>query len=330
MKKDSFFVSVIISCRNEENFIARCLDSIISQDYPRKQLEVLVVNGASGDKTGEIVKKYTEKYSFVKLLQNPNKFTPFGLNIGIKNAKGETIIRMDAHALYEKDYISKCVKYLKEYKADNVGGTIKTLPAKNTVPAKAIAIGLSHFFGVASSFRRGSREIKETDTVFGGCYKREVFEKIGYFNEKLLRSQDLEFNLRLKKAGGKVILVPAIVAYYYPSSNLKKFLTHNFIDGIWVTYPLKFGIRVFRSRHLIPLIFSLAVILTLIFSPFSFWSRFLFIVIFGSYLSLNLIFSFQIALKMGFKYFFLMPTVFFIRHFVYGSGSVWGLIRIFV
>jgi glycosyltransferase involved in cell wall biosynthesis len=330
MEKKSLSVSVIIPCRNEEKFIAKCLDSVILQDFPKEHLEILVIDGASQDRTPAIVKNYAKKYDFIKLLENPKKYTPFGLNIGLKTSRGEIIIRVDSHASYEKDYISKCVRYLREYKADNVGGIIKTLPAKDTPQAKAVAFCLSHFFGVASSFRRGSKKVMEADTVFGGCYKREVFEKIGYFNEKLTRSQDLEFNLRLKAAGGKIILAPDIVAFYYPSSDFGNFLAHNFKDGVWVTYPLKFGIRVFKLRHLIPLIFVLALVLTLIFSPFSFWSRLFFVLTFGSYLILNLFFSFGVALRHGLRYFFLMPIAFSSRHFGYGLGSVWGLVKIFI
>lgn len=307
------FVSIVIPCCNEENFISKCLESIIEQDYPKEKLEVLVVDGMSEDKTREILKEYSEKYSFIKLLDNPKKFTNFAFNIGIKEAEGEIIALMGAHAGYEKDYVSKCVKYLKEYDADNVGGVIKTLPAENNLIAKAISICLSHFFGAGGSyFRLGLKKPKEVDTVFGGCYKKEVFEKIGYFNENLLRSQDLEFNLRLERAGGKILLVPDIVAYYYPQNNFKDFFWHNFNDGVWAIYPLKFVKFPFKLRHYLPLIF----ILTL---PLSIWP----------YILLSLIFSFQIAIReKDLRYFFLIPIAFFCRHFGYGLGSIFGLMKL--
>jgi len=225
----------------------------------------------------------------LKLLNNPKKVTPCSLNIGIKNAKGEIILWMSAHSRYEKDYISKCVKYLKEYDADNVGGVMITLPRDNAFIGKAIATVLSHPFGVGNSvFRTGAKEPKWVDTVFGGCYKKEVFDKIGLFNESLVRSQDMEFNLRLKKTGGKILLAPDIVSYYYPKSNLKDFFIHNFEDGSWVTYPLKFGIKAFSWRHLIPLFFILGLvgtgILGIFFSPLL-W---LFLFVLSSYLLVNL------------------------------------------
>jgi len=307
-------VSIVIPCRNEEKFIRKCLNSIIEQDYPKENFEVLVVDGSSEDRSKEIVKSFSEKYSFIKLLENPQRYTPFGLNIGIKNSRGEIIARMDAHAGYEKDYISKCVKYLKEYDADNIGGVMKTLPTADTIIAKAIAVCLSHPFGAASDFRLGSKKPKLVDTVFGGCYKREVFEKIGYYNENLIRSQDLEFNLRLKKAGRKILLVPEILAYYYSQDNFRDFFWHNFRDGVWAIYPLKFVKFPFKLRHYLPLIFILIL-------PLSIWPYILF----------SLFFSAQITVReKDFRYFFLMPIAFAVRHFGYGLGSIWGLIKILV
>lgn len=329
MANNLSFVSVIIPCRNEEKFISKCLDSVLNQDYPKEKTEVLVVDGLSNDKTKEIVKSYSQKYSFIKVLDNPQRFIPFGLNIGIKNAKGEIIVRLDAHAIYEKDYISKSLKYLIEYNVDNVGGIIKTVPLKATLAAKSIAFCLSSFFGVGNSFfRRGSKKPREADTVLGGCYKKEIFEKIGLFNEKLLRSEDIELNKRLRKAGGKIILAPDIVALYYPQSNFKSFLRHNLTDGFWATYPLKFGVRIFSLRHLIPLFFVLGFLAGLILGFFFLWGKVIFILIFGTYLLVSLFFSLKAAIKDDPRYLFSLPIAFFSRHFGYGLGSLFGLIKL--
>jgi len=309
----SDFVSVILPCRNEENFIKKCLGSILEQDYLEENLEVLVVDGQSQDNTRKIVFDFSKKYNFIKLIDNPKKFTPFALNEGIKQARGDIIIRMDVHAEYKKDYISKCVNCLNEYKVDNVGGIMKTLPAEKSIIASAIALCLSNIFGAASYFRVGAKKPIFVDTVFGGCYRKEIFKKIGLFNENLIRSQDMELNLRLKKFGGKIMLFPDIVSYYYPSVDFKDFWAHNFSDGFWAIYPLKFVKIPLKLRHYIPLIF----ILTL---PLSIWL----------YIPVNLFFSFFIALKHGFKYFLVMPFVFINRHFGYGFGSLWGLIKLFI
>jgi len=326
-------VSIIIPCRDEEKFISQCLDSILANDYPKENLEILVVDGMSEDKSREIVKRYAQQYPFIKLLDNPKKYTPFALNTGIRNSKGEIIIRMDAHATYIKDYISKCVKYSKEYGADNIGGTVKIIPKTNTLIAKTIALSLSNPFGVGNAYYKSgySKEPRWVDTVFGGCYKRGIFAKIGLFNENLVRSQDMEFNLRLKRAGGKILLVPDIVSYYYPKSNLKDFFLHNIKDGIWAIYPLKFVKMPFKLRHYIPLIFVSGLLgtgLLAIFFPTFFW---LFLIAVGLYFLANIYFSIQIIGKeKDIRFLFLMPLAFATRHIGYGLGSVWGLIKLII
>jgi glycosyltransferase involved in cell wall biosynthesis len=329
MSKDLSFISIIIPCRNEEKYIKKCLESIIEQDYPKDKLEVLVIDGMSEDKTKEIIKGYFGKYAFIKVLDNNNKFTPFGLNIGIKQAKGDFVLRMDAHANYQNDYISKCLYYLRKYDCDNVGGVIKTIPGADTFVAEAISFSLSNVFGAGNSyFRIGSKEPQFVDTVFGGFYKKEVFDKIGLFNEKMTRSQDFELNLRLKQSGGKILLVPEIVSYYYSQSTILGFLKHNFIDGFWVTYPyLKFKIEAFSWRHLTPLVFVLSLAGTFLLSFFN--NFFLFLFIFGLFLYVffNLYFSFKISIRQkNLKYFLILPVIFLIRHVPYGLGSIWGII----
>lgn len=326
------FISVIIPCRNEERYIKKCLDSLISQDFPKDKLEILVIDGMSNDGTRNIIKDYSKKNSFIKLLENKNKFTPFALNIGIKAALGRIIIRMDAHATYAKDYISKCVEYLDKYKADNVGGTLITVPGANTFVAKAIAIALSHPFGAGGSyFRIGSKKPRWVDTVFGGCYKKEIFKKIGLYNEKLIRSQDFELNLRLRKKGGRVLLAPSIISYYYPSSTFKEFLKHNLVDGIWSTYPLKLVKMPFSIRHYIPLIFVASLISSAVLSVFFPIFLLLFLLIFGLYFTMNIYFSSKVTIQeRNFRYLFIMPIIFASRHAAYGLGSILGLLRIFL
>jgi glycosyltransferase involved in cell wall biosynthesis len=325
------FVSVVIPCRNEEKFIAKCLDLLMLQDYPEQRMEIIVIDGMSIDKTREIIVDYCKKFLFIKLLDNSKKFTPFAMNIGIKNAKGDFIIFMGAHAEYALDYVSRCVTAAEKSNADNVGGIAKISSCQG-LPAKAIAGVLSSPFGAGDARYKTllPKEPIETDTVFGGCYKKEVFSKIGLFDERMIRSQDLELNLRLKKAGGKILLVPGIVSYYYPRADLIYFARHNFDDGFWVIYPLKFKVRAFMWRHLIPLIFVVSLFLSLMVGfliQSLFWLPFLALIV--GYLSLSLVFSAQIALKERSTILFLtMLFVFFIRHFFFGLGSLWALVKL--
>lgn len=246
-------VSVIIPCRNERNFIAECLDSVLANDYPAGRTEVLVVDGRSGDGTREIVARYAEKHERVRLVDNPRKITPAALNRGIKAARGEVIVRMDAHTLYPEDYVRSCVAALERHGADNVGGCLEAVPAEPTPLGRALAAVSSHPFGVGGSwFRVGVEEPREVDTVPFGCYRREIFQEVGTFDEDLERSQDYEFNQRLRRTGGTIVLDPRIRARYLVRASLLDFARHRLRDGFWAAYPLRFGKLPANARHLTP------------------------------------------------------------------------------
>lgn len=320
------FISIIIPCRNEKKFIGECLSSVTAQDYQKDKIEVLIVDGMSEDGTREIIGNYIKDYEGVKMLDNPGRIVPKALNIGIKNARGQVIIRMDAHNSYEKDYISKCVKYLYEYNADNVGGVWTTLPGSDDLMARSIALSLSHPFGVGNAyFRIGSKDPKYVDTVPFGCYRKEVFEKIGFFDEDLIRNQDDEFNLRLIKNGGKILLVPEIISYYYARDTLAKLSKMYFQYGHFKPLvALKIG-AVLTWRQLIPVIFVGSLVLSflssLIFKPLI-W---VFFVILSAYLFANVAFSFSVAIKKGLRYLLVLPAVFSTIHISYGLGYLKGI-----
>lgn len=321
------FVSVIIPCRNEEGFIGRCINSILKQDYPMKDIEILVVDGRSDDKTREIVSEIAGKYPFIKLLDNEKKIVPTALNTGIKNARGEIIIRMDAHSIYAHDYISKSVKYLKEYDCDNVGGIWITKPGSDTVIARSIALALSHPFGVGNAYYRiGSPEPRFVDTVPFGCYKREVFQKIGLFDEDLVRNQDDEFNMRLIKSGGKILLVPEIVSHYYARETLSKLWKMYYQYGHFKPLVAQKVGAVLTVRQVVPALFAGSLLMTLLlavlFKPFI-W---LFVFILALYAIVNLPISFLIAVKEQIKYFITLPITFATIHLGYGFGYLKGIL----
>lgn len=322
------FVSIIIATRNEEKYIAKCIESLLKQDYPK--LEIIFVDGKSEDRTKEIIGEYAKKYSFIRLFDNPKKFAPFAFNIGIKNSSGEFVMIMGAHTLYKENYISTCIRYMEERKVDIVGGIELTMPGKNSLIAKSIALNVSSPFGSGDAhYRTGNvKEPVIADVVDYPCYRKEVFNKVGLFNEGLTRSQDIEFNLRLKRAGGKILLVPDAVSYYYPKSNLKDFFIHNFEDGIWAVYPLKFK-EPLHLRHYTPLIFVFSLLSTFILGLFFPYFLFLFSFILISYLLVSLYFSIKIAIREKNPLFIvLMPISFMARHFGYGIGSIWGALTI--
>jgi glycosyltransferase involved in cell wall biosynthesis len=312
MEEIPFFVSVIIPCRNEEKFIGKCLDSLISQSFPKEKMEVLIVDGMSKDKTREIIKDYIKKYPFIKILDNPKIIFASATNVGIKNSKGNFIILLGAHATYSNNYVEECIRYLQENKnVDTVGGNMKSIPAENTLIAKAIVLSLGGRFGKG---RQEQTRNKDVDTVFGACYRKEVFKKLGLFDENLGGSSDMDFSLRLKRSGGKIHLISNITSFYYPKTRLKDFFFHNIKDGIWAILPLKYTGRPLKARHYIPLFFFLTL-------PLSIWL----------YLPVCFYYSAKISFcENDIRLFFIMPMIFAVRHISYGLGSFLGLIKLIV
>ncbi|HKV27011.1 MAG TPA: glycosyltransferase family 2 protein [Candidatus Acidoferrales bacterium] len=318
-------VSVIVPCRNEARFIASCLDSIVANHCPKNRLEILVVDGMSDDGTWDIIDSFARQHPEVKCLRNPRLITPAALNLGISRASGEIIFRIDAHARVARDYLRLCVEGLRKHDVDNMGGAMETLPANNGLAAKAIAATMSHRFGVGNSdFRVGTGEPVATDTVFGGCYRRDLFERIGMFNESLPRSQDMEFNQRLRKAGGRILLDPKIRCCYFASPDLKSFARHNFHDGLWAILPFAYSdVLPVRLRHLTPGVFAGSIILSLALGIWLEPLRWLLAAIMISYFLSSFISSIQIAWsKRDLRFVFVAPLVFAVRHFAYGFGSL--------
>lgn len=342
---NSPLVSIIIPCRNEADFISRCLDSLLNQNYPKNKIEILVIDGASTDGTRKIIESYAEIDNRIKLFSNPQKFTPISLNIGIQNAKGDLITKSDAHTVYPPDYISKCVYYLTEYpklsrlnldNLDAVGGITKNVPAVDSLAARAIVSVLGFPLGGGGAFRQGGGKPRLADTAFGICYRKEVFQKIGLFNENLIRSQDFDFNLRLTQARGKLLLAPDIILTYYPKQKtIISFWRRNFLDGIWAILPLKFGSPIFKPRHLAPLVFVSVILLGFIGAifwlpflwPFIWLANFILII----YPAIILFFSMKIAIQeREIQLFPFLILAFAARHLAYGLGSIVGIVKLLI
>ena len=255
-------VSVIIPCLNEVRFIGACLESVLCGDFPREDLEVLVVDGDSDDGTARILDSYVARLSNVRRLRNPRRNTPAGLNIGLAHARGSIIVRLDAHAAYPSNYIALLVHWLENSGADNVGGVWKTLPLDESRTSRAIAIALSHRFGVGNShFRIGTQEPRWVETVPFGCYRREVFDRIGLFDEELLRNQDDEFNYRLIRSGGRILLVPEICSQYFARDSYRRLWRMYFQYGLFKPLVIRKTGCVMRFRHLIPALFVFSVVI---------------------------------------------------------------------
>lgn len=327
------FVSVIVPCRNEEKFIGMCVNSIVENGYPQDRLEVLVVDGLSEDATQTILAECIHRYPCIRVLKNEKRITSAARNVGVQHARGNLIMIVDAHATLEKDAISQCVRYSREYGADNVGGILKVHPRNDGLMAEAIVRSISNPFGVGNSnFRiisQTNMEPRWADTAAYGCYRREVFEKIGVFNERCL-SEDSEFNQRMMRAGGKTLLVPSVVVNYYARSDYPSFCRHNFRNGAWAILTFEHtDVMPVRWRHLVPLAFVSSVagsaLLGLVTPPF-FWPL---LAIVGAYGMSNLAASIHVAWReRNLQYLAVMPFVFASLHIAYGLGSLWGVFEV--
>lgn len=323
-------LSVICPIYNERKYIVQCIDSILEQNYPKDDMEVLFVDGMSNDGTRDIVNEYSEKYPFIHLLDNPKKIVPYAMNTGIEAAKGDIIIRLDAHANYENNYFSVLCKRLVELGADNVGTVCKTDVLNKTPKTLAIREVLSNKFGVGNStFRTGIDKEQEVDTVPFGCWRRDVFEKYGLYDVRLVRNQDIELNKRIHRGGGKIFIVPDSYCTYLARENYHALAKNNYANGKWniLTVYYTNQLKSLSIRHFVPLLFILSLIIptlaSLLWCPFvslSIVSLSLYICVLGS-ISLNL----SINKKLSFFY---LLISFIVLHCSYGWGSLMGALKL--
>lgn len=315
------FVSVLIPVRNEERYIERCLESLGAQDYPRRRFEVIVIDGQSTDATKRLIARFAAESTLdLRLLQNPALKPAFALNIGLADARGDVIMRVDGHAAVAPDFVSASVAALDATGADCVGGVITS--EGDSYIAQTIALAMSSRFGVGgASFRVGGEG--PADTVAFGAYRREVFDRIGTFAEDIDKGEDDEFNYRLLDAGGTIMLVPAIRARYTVRGS---------IAGLWRQYlgygrakpeVLRRHPAQARPRQLVPPLFVAALMLATL-RAIGGDSRPLraLLATYGAAIGVA---SVVLALPRARLHLPLLPIVFACLHVAYGSGFLLGL-----
>ena len=322
-------VSVIVPIRNEEKYIEACLRSLLAQTYPATLYEILVMDGRSSDRSKEIVHSIEAGASNVRSLDNPGATAPAGMNVGIRHSKGEVIIRADGHNFYPRDYIENCVKYLHKTGADNVGGPWRTVPAANSFSAHLVAAILTSPFGVGdSSFRTTAKE-GYVETVPFGAFRRELFDRIGLFNEKLVRNQDNELNARIRQAGGRIYQTPALTTEYHPVATFAELLKQTFRNSQWHVFSMRQNIRAMGLRHLIPALFTatcLALCAAWLFTPLP---AICVIALVAIYLLIGLAVSLSRSRQYGMVVACTLPIAFWLFHMTYGLGTMVGLKYLF-
>lgn len=319
-------ICIVIPSLNEELFIASCLESIIRQSCPIKKMDILVIDGCSTDQTHKIVEEYSTQFPNIRLINNPQKIQSAAFNLGVNNSKSKYIIRLDAHASYDKHYIERCIQDLKaDPSRGNVGGRCIILPFKDTLWAKANAILNYSRFGIGGSAFRVGTKAGNVDTVPFGAFPREVVEKVGGMREDLRRAEDNEYNSRIRKAGYNVYFDPEIISTYYARPTLKASCKQMFANGESIGHLFYVDRDSIGLRHIIPVLFVMGIIFGTIASFV--WHPLSYALCSGLalYFTCDLIASCAAAKKNGWKYMIPLFILFFCVHLSYGCGTIVGL-----
>lgn len=318
-------VAVIIPTLNEEKFIARCLDSVIEQSYPFRDMDVMVVDGGSNDRTREIVEEYGRKYINIRFIHNPERIQSIAFNIGVENSDAPYIVRLDAHALYKPYYIEGCIKGLEgDSKRGNVGGQWDIQPQNDSLWAITNAILNYSKFGIGGASYRIGAKAGDVDTVPFGSFPRTMIEKIGGMRDDLPRGEDNEFNSRIKRAGYSIYFDPAIECIYYARPTLKASCRQMYANGESIGHLFYVDRDSIGLRHMIPLIFVVGIIggtiLSLVFFPF------VYLLLAGLclYFLCDFVASLLAAKEHGWKFLLPLFVMFFCVHFSYGWGTIVG------
>ncbi len=223
------FVTVAIPCLDEEDFIEECIACVLRQDYPSDRIEVIVADGGSGDHTRRILTKISDEVERVRWIDNPQRIQAAAMNAIIDQARGDVVVRLDAHCSYAENYISKCIEILDRTGADNVGGAQRPLATSRF--QRALCAALESPLGVGGARYRSATAEGFVDTVWLGAFRRAVLEKVGQFDAGAITNEDAELNQRIVQAGGKVYLSPEIEAHYHPRGTFRALAKQYFRYG---------------------------------------------------------------------------------------------------
>jgi len=330
-------VSVIMATHNEEKFIERCVLSVLEGTFPHDQLEIVIADGMSTDRTREIVQRLARQYPCVRLIDNPERIAPIAFNRAIKASRGDTILLLSAHSQIDPDFIRIVLDRLEQSGADIAGGVEVALPPNDTLQARIATAILGSRFGVGLSFRTRSKE-GYVDNVGPTFYRREVFERIGLFDERLVRNQDNELNARLRAAGGRAWMTVATRAYYFGRGTIAALLRQNYRNGFYAMLNWRITPASFSPHHAVPVLFvfsllvgALAIIfnnqLARIHASIHDLPGAIYLCVLGLYVLLAAVSAVGLALRHRCLAMLLTFFAFPLLHLAYGIGTVMGIFR---
>ena len=336
---ESPLISVVIPCRNEADYIKSCLKSVLTQEDLPGDMEIIVADGLSDDGTREILARMAGKDDRIRVIDNPERYTSYALNHAIKAARGHYIIRMDVHTVYAPDYIHECLQELKRRGSDNIGGP--WVARGDCYISKAIAAAFQSNFAAGGALAHDPTYEGPLETVYLGCWPRKTFEKFGLFDEELVRNQDDEHNLRIKRGGGTIWQSPAIRSWYVPRASLRRLFQQYRQYGFWKVRVIQKHKLPASIRHLVPGLFLAILTLSLgvtacgfIFGLFGQGSNTIaviglitFLSILFLYLVVSITASALTAFRTDWKYILILPAVFVCYHFGYGIGFMEGILN---
>lgn len=323
-------VTIIVPCYNEEKTIEELLSAIVGQTIPVDWMEVVIADGMSTDRTRELISDFQTRHPELKIrvVQNIQRTIPAALNQALMESRGDVITRMDAHAIPAPDYIERSLAALESGLGTNVGGVIDIRPGDNTLIGTSISVATAHPLGVGDARYRTATRAMEADTVAFGTYRRDLIDKIGKYDETLLINEDYEFNTRIRKAGGKIWVDPAIRCVYYSRPNLRSLAGQYFTYGFWKYLMLRRYPETLRWRQALPPVFVSGILMLLLLSIFWTFARYALAALAVVYLSV-LVGGSILPAKEKRKLFLVVgiPAAIMTMHISWGSGFLWSMIK---
>ena len=323
-------VSIIIPCYNEEKTIQLLLNALLKQTYPLDEMEVIFSDGMSEDRTREKIKEFQQIHPELKIriVDNPKRNIPSGLNRAIESADGDFLVRLDAHSMPDQNLVLKSIEGLKSGKADNVGGVWEIRSSRDHWVSNSIAAAASHKLGVGDAKYRYTDKPEYVDTVPFGAFKKQTFEIFGKFNENLLTNEDYELNARIRKGGGKIWLDPQIRSVYFARETFSLLARQYWRYGYWKFRMLRDYPQTLRWRQALPPLFVSGLVLLFVLSVFIMPARYLLLSGLIFYFFVLAVSSLPVVYhKKDIRYLFGLPIAIFIMHICWGSGFLWSMVK---